>query len=165
MNKLKLNKSIWTGILVAIFSIIYFSGSFGLVQNNSRYSGLGAEFMPRIYSAILMACAIIQLFSGLRELKKSKDSMPHEQWKISADFTRTLIAFALIFVYILMMKWLGFPISSALFLFGLCNLMTPDYAKRNLLAYAVFSVVLSGLTFYLFRYVLYIALPVGAIFK
>ena len=73
-------------------------------------------------------------------------------------------AFILIFVYIAALKPVGFMLASAVFIFALCVLLTPDYAKRNYLGYAVFSVLLSAGTYFLFKNVLYIALPAGTVF-
>ena len=160
------NKPFITGLLFGALSLFYFSGSFGLRQVK-RYQGIGAEFMPRIYAAVLFICAAIQLVEGIRrQFVETEPSAVQEPSKAVDKQGRRNVAFAflLIFVYIAALKPVGFMLASAVFIFALCVLLTPDYAKRNYLGYAVFSVLLSAGTYFLFKNVLYIALPDGSVF-
>ena len=160
------NRPFITGLLFGALSLFYFSGSFGLRQVK-RYQGIGAEFMPRIYAAVLFICAAIQLVEGVRrQFIETDPSAVQEPAKPVDKRGRRNVAFAflLIFVYIAALKPVGFMLASAVFIFVLCVLLTPDYAKKNYIGYAVFSAILSVSTYFLFKNVLYIALPVGAVF-
>lgn len=160
------NRPFITGLLFGALSVFYFSGSFGLRQVK-RYKGIGAEFMPRIYAAVLFICAAIQLVEGIRRQFVETEPVAAQEAAKSVDKRgrrNVAFAFILIFVYIAALKPVGFMLASAVFIFALCVLLTPDYAKKNYLGYAVFSALLSVGTYFLFKNVLYIALPVGAVF-
>ena len=160
------NRPFITGLLFGALSLFYFSGSFGLRQVK-RYQGIGAEFMPRIYAAVLFICALIQLVEGIRQQFVEAEPVVAQEAPKSVDKRgrrNVAFAFILLFAYIAALKPAGFMLASAVFIFVLCVLLTPDYAKKNYVGYAVFSALLSVGTYFLFKNVLYIALPVGTVF-
>ena len=73
----------------------------------------------------------------------------------------TLLVFALMIVCVGIMKIVGFIISGMIMMLGMCILLTPHYQKRNYVAYVVFSAVISFLSYFLFKNVLYVSLPRG----
>ena len=159
----KKKQSIYTGIICLFFAVAYFIGSFN-IKATARYGIFGGSFMPRVYAAVIALCALVQLVSGLRMKVDASEAKGESGLKKSVP---ALLAFALLFVYILVMRTLGFILSSIVFLFCLCMLLLPkdERSKKTYIHLAIFSVVMPVATYLFFRKVVYMALPSGTIFK
>ncbi|MDF2890303.1 MAG: hypothetical protein K0R80_670 [Clostridia bacterium] len=149
-----------TGTSFALFAIAYLVGSL-FIRRNKAIS-IGAEFIPELYGSILLFLAVCLIYQGI---KAAKDFVPGEaEAGTKKDTKNVLLTFALIIAYVVLMQLMGFVFSSILFLVLMSMLLTPTDTKRNYLALVIYSVVLSVGTYYLFRNVMYIPLPVGIIF-
>lgn len=175
MNSIKRwNKSIWTGIVFGSVSVAYLVGSFGIKTATKRFGVFDASFMPKIYGIVLLLCAAVQLYSGIMQYRRATD---HEETPIFSETekkqrrlnTRNVcIGFALIFLYILLMKTLGFILSSVLFLFCLCHLLIPQGIKKDKkvhLTVIAISVLTPILSYLFFKNIVFMALPKGMLFK
>ncbi|MGN1163728.1 MAG: hypothetical protein ACI4S4_02860, partial [Candidatus Ornithospirochaeta sp.] len=82
--------------------------SFGL-DTRSRYKGIGGEFMPRVYAAVLCFCAVVQLVSGVKEYieemkKASEEEKAEEKKKLDSSIKNVAICFVIIIAYFGLMK-------------------------------------------------------------
>lgn len=157
------NKSLSIGVIFGLLGIGYLAGSFFIKK--TRLEGVvGAEFVPRVYVAILFICVAVQLYQGIRQYiadcAKDEESKP-VNW---TGLRNVLIAFVCIFVYVSMLETLGFLLCSTVLLYVLCMLMTPGYKKPNHVGYGVLAVVLPLVAFFLFKYLMYMPLPIGTVF-
>jgi hypothetical protein len=160
---LKERKELFIGIGMVLFGVAYYLGSLKIkVMGNVA---IAADFLPQIYAYIVIILGIIQiLINNPKKLftSKTKDNVQKESKEVEEiDTKNTLFAFLIIFTYVIIMKPVGFIISSIFFLFGMSVVLTPAYKKKNYIGYLIFSIILSFLAYYLFRKLMYLALPIG----
>lgn len=166
MNKIfnKATKELWIGVGIGLLGVAYLAGT--LLIKKSNVVSVGAEFMPRIYGILMLIVAVCQLVSGYRTYKKCRD-VPDEPVseeyavKKKASSYSTILVFILMIVCIGVMNTIGFILSGSVMMFGMCVLLTPHYQKRNYIAYVLFSVAISFISYFLFKNILYISLPSG----
>ncbi len=149
-----------TGSVIGLFAVAYLVGT--LFIRKSRAVSIGAEFIPRIYGVVLLLLAVCLIYQGI----KSAKSFASEQASAEGnkDTKNVLLTFALIIIYVALMQPLGFILSSILFLILMSLVLTPTNTKPNFIALVIYSVLLSGGTYYLFHNLMFIPLPVGIIF-
>lgn len=166
MNKIfnKATKELWIGAGIGLVGAGYLIGT--LFIKKSDVVSVGAEFMPRIYGILMLIVAVCQCYSGYRTYRRLKD-VPAEPVtgeaaaKKKVSVHSTLLVFLLMIVCIGLMNTVGFIISGIGMMFGMCILLTPYYQKRNYIAYLIFSVAISFISYFLFKNVLYVSLPSG----
>lgn len=157
---IKKYKGLATGIVTALFAIVYLIGSFSI--RHSKIVSIGAEFMPKIYAFILLVLAMCLIYQGIKEAKHFNVS--EENTEEHEDTKNVLLTFVLIIVYVASMELLGYMLSSALLLFLMNLLLTPVNTKRNYKMAIIYSVVLSVGTYFLFHNLMFMPLPFGIIF-
>ena len=133
--------------IIGIFSLLI------LVTSLSQYGGVssyGAGYMPTILSSFLLAFTALDAIIHLRQRQ--------EKLKFSAAEIRSLLLVIVsIGLFTVLVSYLGFLICAALLLFSLMSLRNP----KTMLMNAVYSVLASGLIYYVFGHVLMVALPEG----
>ena len=160
-------REIWIAIAVGMIAATYLLGT--RVIQRSGVVGIGAEFMPTLYGTLLLIISVCQIISGVVQYRKSRAAHGRVSDKAAASGGKRsakpiITVFILIAVCVAMMKYAGFVISGSIMTFGMCVLLTPYYVKKNYAAYTVFSTALAIATYFLFKRVLYVSLPVGAWF-
>ncbi|MGE5631035.1 MAG: tripartite tricarboxylate transporter TctB family protein [Caulobacteraceae bacterium] len=149
-----------SGVIVALFAVAYLIGS--LFIRRSKVVSIGAEFIPEIYGFVLLFLAVCLIYQGIRDAKLFTPENAGTEAK--KDTKNVFLTFVLIIAYVAVMEFLGFTLSSILFLILMNILLTPVNTKRNYIAIAVYSVALSVGTYFLFHNLMYIPLPIGIIF-
>lgn len=173
-------REVWIGIIMLMVAVVYIIGCSFIKRSN--IVAVGAEFMPLIYGWMFFFLSVCQIISGVRnylvikaqekaeeaeEASSEGSEKDNPSVKENLFFKKTLpilITFALIIFCVAIMKTAGFIISGSILMFGMCILLTPNYAKKRYVVFAVFSIVTSLLAFFLFKNVLYVSLPSGIIF-
>lgn len=123
----------------------------------SLMGGLGSDFMPKVLAMAVLA--VIQIITGLRKMKMEytldqlKEEFKPEYWRVLV----TILAFT---VYVVVLSSVGFMISSVVYLIVQMTVLAPK-EKRNYLLFAVISVAVSVVVYYLFRNGLNVLLPAG----
>lgn len=133
--------------LIAIFSLLI------LITSLSQYGGVseyGAGFMPTILSALLLAFTLLDGVIHLRQ-------QPVKQKFSSKEISALLLIVITIGLFTYLISYLGFLVCAALMLFVLISLRNP----KKLIVNAVFSLVSSGIIYYVFGHLLMVALPNG----
>lgn len=158
------NKSLSVGVIFGILGVFYYMGSFGIKKTRLE-NVVGAEFVPRIYAVILFLCVAVELYRGIRQYLEDRANDPDVKPISWVGLKNVGIAFGCIFLYVFCLETLGFLLCSTLLLFVLCCLMTPGYKKANYKYYAILSVVLPLVAMGIFKYLMYMPLPMGTIFE
>lgn len=118
--------------------------------------GQGGDFMPKLCSSIWLLVSGLLLIFSLRA--------PDEKEKTdTSGIGGFLITAALLFVYILLLKPVGFVITSAVYMFAQMMLFVPkEYrSKKNYIMFAVISITLPIGVNALFANVFSLILPTG----
>ena len=153
-------KEMWIGIGMGIFALIYLFAANGIERKD--IISVGAEFMPFVYGTLLLIVSVIQAITGYRKFAAATADGKQDQGQTKKKTWPVVVAvFALMIITTLMMKPVGFVISGSILTFGMCILLTPNYIKRNYVAFAIFSIVLTVIAYYIFKNMLYVSLPSG----
>lgn len=141
------------GTVFFIFAAVYFVMALQIPEFNDGF--VSSDAMPKIYGIILMVLSAIQIFAALRLPKTKEDE--------KAGFVlipEVVITFAFLILYVLLLKPLGFVISTIIFLLGMITLFTPK-EKRSVIRIILISVIFSVVVYWLFAKVLTLSLPQG----
>ncbi|PJG84423.1 tripartite tricarboxylate transporter TctB family protein [Conservatibacter flavescens] len=158
MKKYLSDKNFMAGFIFLFISLFYLANAF-LIETKGLVS-VEADFMPKIYGTLLLISSSVLLISSYLKLRTKKENVE----KAATDWKRIFAVLGLIFVYVLSMEYLGFILVSIPFLFCLSLLLTPDYVKKVYWIYAVFSVILPVIAYFLFSYYLSLTMPSGIFF-
>lgn len=117
--------------------------------------GKGGDFMPKLCSGIWVIIAVLMLAMGLME----RDDGEKHRFN-GKGFFATLF---LLFIYILLLKPVGFVITSILYMFIQMYLFVPKtlVTKKRLMLFGVISVILPIAVNLLFVNVFSLILPTG----
>lgn len=138
-----------TGGILLLLSAIGFlmAGQFG---NGQAY---GPDFFPKLILTLLAISAALLIVGGALRLKKEK-SVPHIQFDRSA-VGRIVLFIALLITYILLFFWVGFIISTILFLLAAQWI----FGLRKVVLLAGVAVILPILLYFIFTMAFKIPLP------
>ncbi len=118
--------------------------------------GQGGDFMPKLCSSIWFVIALLLFVFGLR----TRDA---EKGKASVSIKGFLATLVLLFLYVLLLKPIGFVITSIVYMFAQMLLFVPSElrSKKNYIIFAIVSVVLPIIVNMLFVNVFSLILPTG----
>lgn len=148
--------------LIGLGLVIYVRGG-NLPSLNEAYFNAGS--FPRLIAGLLILLSIILIFSKVNELRKRKpvkDKVSNKE-KIIAfyrEYRLVILTTTLFFVYIFLMQFLGFVVSTILFIIGAAILI--GYRKRKeVLTISTIAVILTLTIYFFFENVLYVRFPSG----
>ena len=151
---MKFKKDHLIGLLLVVFGITALILSMQIrVKGNS--TDPGSRLFPVMASILLIACGAGVLLSA----GKSKDKvflLPQGWKKLGA-------AFGVMIGYTLALKYLGFVISTPVFLYFIVTMLAGE-EKVVVWKKILYSVVVTGLTWYIFQKILSMNLPSGILF-
>jgi hypothetical protein len=137
--------------LVSLYALItsirmpYF-GDAGALSSPGLTPGLIAAFML-VLSTVLM-------------LRARRFRLPFTMTAPSIETRRVLIVFGLVFLYVLLMPWIGYAVATFLMLFAFQTLFTARRDLRFLLIWAGgLSLFLTAALYYVFGHIFLIPLP------
>ena len=118
------------------------------------------RIMPTILGILLAILSVILIVQAVRKLKTHVEGEVKKADK--ADTIAVVMTFAIIILYIILLPYLGFILSTMIYLFvQMLVLAPPD--KRNYVLFAIVAVVFTLLVFFAFRMGLSQPLPRGPI--
>lgn len=120
----------------------------------------GARVFPTLLSILLIILSVCMILQSIRRLKA--DDTEETQKMSKVDLFSILLTFAAMVVYIIILPYLGFMISTVIFLFAQITILAPK-EKRNYLLFAIVAVVFTIIAFVAFRIGLSQLLPRGPI--
>ena len=177
-RKVKCFPNAIAGGLLLLASLLFYSQLGEIKRLSSLSDSVGPRFFPQLILIVLMALSLMILIPdiprGRKRLKELGDEPVQEQSRQESaglvrrlmnavenkPTVRTWISILGIFLFILLMKPLGFAISGAIYLFLQFTLLAPR-EKRKIWLYAILAIVISFGAYWVFRYAIQISLPAG----
>lgn len=164
-------KDILSGSVVAVLDGIYLYLCGGIEPFRGKgTTPLTNQFIPYFWGSALMLLSVLLILRGVRQVRKQgKKSAEGPREKRSAaavcmgwisDNREVIASFACLFLYILLLKKIGFVIMTALFLTVETLILTPR-EKRNYLLSVLLGIGMSAALYFIFGKTLHILLPVG----
>lgn len=148
------------GILFLILSIIIFFQSGSLPE--SSYEPLGPSGFPQI---IVMAMGILSIFLIIKNIKIIDfNKVTFDLKRIYKEYKLILITLVSFFLYIVLMRLIGFRISTFLFVFTTQILLGPRENKKYFLI-GIIAIVISLGSYYFFQNYLGVIFPTGIFFE
>ena len=141
-------------LVVLIMGVALFISAQGIETGAAMAQG--GDFMPKLCAGIWVALGILLFLFGLRE-------KPEEGGKSQVSIKGFAATMVLLFVYILLLKPVGFVITSIVYLFLQMCLFVPaeKRTKKSYILFAVISVVVPFAVNWLFVNVFALILPAG----
>jgi putative tricarboxylic transport membrane protein len=148
---LKLSRDGWTGLAVLAASLVLFGLTLALKTN--PLVPIGPGFYPRIVLGLtaVLAAALVA-FSLLR-----KDAQP----PAAANYRLVLTVFAIFFLYVGALPFLGFRLATLLFVAALQSSLEPPRGAKGWVVVAVTALVTTVASYVLFERYLQVLLPRG----
>lgn len=167
-------KDIATGVTLMVFSIAYLVLTSGIrVFKGDGSTPITARTMPRIWAVVMLACSCILLVRSLLRMKKAvgeeENGAKTSTFKADAlEWLRHNYAvvgtFAVLILYSLLMRRLGYVLDTVLYLLIQIPLLTPKEKRKNPLTWVItliLAVLVPLLTDYLFVKWFAVRLPRG----
>lgn len=136
-------------MLVGIFIYLQAMNIKPLMKNE-----LGSGYFPKVVAGTMIVLSILNIFLNLRKTHIEDEN------KTKSDLFGGLSTIALIGIYSLLYQKVGFLIGTSLYLFLQILILAPK-EKRNIMLFAIISVVFSVFVYYLFTRIINMPLPKG----
>ncbi len=162
MKKINQHIDIVAGIFWFIAAVIGYVLSMGIVQRASTEGSVGPAFFPKLTCLLIMAVCAIIIIMGVNSVKRGvaeTGCFPEEK----RDLITVAATIVLCIIYSASLVQLGFILSSILFLVIVISLFDLDW-KKHLVRTVLISILVSIITYLIFRYVFSLMLPAGRIF-
>lgn len=117
---------------------------------------IGPSFYPRIVLIVTAALSAALLATDLRRRRPS-DAPPAAR----VAYRLVLLTFLIFTVYVFVLPWLGYRVSTLLFVATLQATLDPPRSWRDWALVAVMAVVSTIVTYYVFEHYLHVLLPRG----
>ena len=142
------------GIVTSLFSIVFFYITFTFTHTSAYgYENFANTFWPRIILGLLLIVSILKIVTGLLESKRQKNSETKK--RVNRFYLITMVV--LVFIYMFIINYMGFVISTLLFL--IIALYVLGMKNKIVLILAPLGITISVII--LFVGLLYIPFPKG----
>ena len=121
-----------------------------------------ARIMPILLGILLAILSVICIIQGIRQMKAPAKTEETGKKLERGDLMAVVFTFAVIIGYIIIMPYLGFILSTIIYLFLQMLILSPK-EKRNIPVFALVTVVFTAIVFVAFRIGLQQLLPRGII--
>lgn len=158
MKKYFFDKNFLSGFIFLFVSLFYLISSY-FIETKGIVS-VEADFMPKIYGFFLLLSSLVLMFTSYLKIRKSQNNIEEG----NSDWKRIFYVIFLIVIYIILMQFIGFILTSVPFLFFLSILLTPSYINKKYWVYLLFSVLLPLIAYFIFSYYLNLTMPSGIFF-
>lgn len=160
----KYKDAISGGVLILLGVGLYIA-SFGI--KSVALNLIKADFFPRLIAGLFVILGVILVLTGLSKAKQHQPAGEKELpfWKNDGTISM-LETLALIAVYVLLMKPVGFVITTFVYLVAQMYVLTPKEkrTKKNFALFVVISLIASFAIYLLFVKVFYLMLPAGILY-
>lgn len=157
-------RDVQAGIFLLFVSVIMFSATLSFKKLTT--SLVGPAFMPQVIAGLIALMSIAIIVQGVKSVKASRaeksstDAVVEEKPKEEVTYRPVILTFILMAVYVAVMPFVGFLITTAVYMF-IQMMILSDKPERKWLLFVVVSVVASATIYYVFRNVFYVMLPSG----
>ncbi len=128
----------------------------------SKVMEIGPDFMPTVIGVIAFILAAILTFLSVKNFKMHAAAIDPDSIE-NCDYKRVFGSIILVFAYVMMLKPIGFIITTLVYLLLQMLVLSPDdeRTKKDVIKLAVIDVIFTLIVFFLFRYGFKIVLPAG----
>jgi hypothetical protein len=155
----KLNRDAVIAVLLLILCGVLFWQTFNIRE--VPFSQVGSEVWPRIVLILLTVLSVIYLFKSLSDPRPASAPFNLQNWL--STYKNPLICFAMFFVFLLALPYLGMLLAGILFVF-ITQTLIGGASPRRLVTHAMVSVLAVGGMWMIFTYALRVILPAGELF-
>ncbi|MDO5352100.1 MAG: tripartite tricarboxylate transporter TctB family protein [Succinatimonas sp.] len=156
------------GIVLAIFSILYYMQACSVrIFPGMGKSIVNSQTMPKIWAICLFLLAVCLISRPFRKSYKDDCSSGKKSLSLIAtlkDNSLIIYTFGALFLYAIALEYVGFIISSAIYIFLQTLILMPKN-NRSFIKAAILGVVSGIAAFCIFVYWLDVLLPVGKLFE
>lgn len=131
----------------------------------STVTSLGPEFMPIVIGIVTLILAAILLITSIRGFKANLAAIEAGDEKDDSDYKRVLGSFIMVLAYVMILRPVGFIISTIVYLPIQMLILSPEEQRstKNSIKLTILAVIFTMVVFFLFRYGFKIMLPNGII--
>jgi len=163
----KLNKDLFASAFFIVFSIVMYIASNSIIK--LTVSKVGADFVPKLVAIGMLILSVFYLIQSIKKqirLKHEvdtnasveKENDTEEKKKISP--LSVLATVGLLVLYIVLLPYIGFLITTTVYLFFQMYLLAAK-TERKIPLFVVISIITSVFIYFIFKYVFYLMLPAG----
>jgi len=154
---LKKYADFYIGLFFLSFTLIYISQIPTI--RITRISLIDSAAYPKVMAALLLSLSVMQLFIALKKLKQGAQVQADQTKR---EYRGVVLTLLLVMAYVMVVEPLGFPISSAIYIFlHILVMCPPDKVRPGL--FALIAVATPGFIYAVFRYGLNLMLPLGVL--
>ncbi len=154
-------KDLILGTALLVFGIAYTIMAHNLKTRPKLVpSYANSKIVPTLLGILLIILSCALIWQGIRKLNHSDERAVQKMSKV--DLLSVILTFAIMVLYIIILPYLGFILSTIIYLFAQITILSPT-EKRNLLLFAIIAVVFTAIAFVAFRIGLTQLLPRGPI--
>jgi putative tricarboxylic transport membrane protein len=149
-----------------VTGLVCLAGSLGLLAATWGLPGpsllvpVGPGFYPRIILGITVALSAVLLVADFASRRRRRQPAPPAA-AAPANHALVLSTFAVFGVYVGALPWIGFRVSTFVFVAALYALLDPPRDWKRWLLAGLFALILAAVTYYLFERYLLVLLPRG----
>jgi len=167
MSKNETKANIITGLVLLIIGIGMIVGARDFERIVAMDVGPG--FFPTIIGSLMAALSAIFIIINTKKMlsagySNAEKAHSTEKFTLTADTKRVLVTIALLAGYIALIPFLGFMISSGIYLIISMCLLAEKLTWQKVILYAIMSIVTAASLNLLFTRVFWIMLPRGTLF-
>lgn len=161
---MKINKNVMAGVILFVFSLCYII----LTTQVRVFSGPGAAVLtsrsiPYAWGYLLMALSIVLIVREIIKLKKNHEADDTEiAFERKCNIKSIILTLLLLVLTIACLKYVGFLLSSAFFIFTETMVLSKK-GERNIAVAVINAIVVSIVIDYVFSVLLGVMLPKGII--
>ncbi|WP_226527031.1 tripartite tricarboxylate transporter TctB family protein [Metabacillus niabensis] len=163
----RLNKDIFASAFLILFSIVMYMASNSIIK--LTVSKVGADFVPKLVAIGMLILSVFYLISSVKQQIKSKseaaskiipnkENNTEEKKKIRP--LSVLLTVGLLVLYIALLPYIGFLITTTVYLFFQMYVLAAKTERRIVLFIGI-SIATSIFIYFIFKYVFYLMLPTG----
>jgi len=153
-------------LLIIILSVLLLINTFSFPEN---LGDVGPAFFPRMLLVVLLILSVVLLINSFLKMEKQKnqdqDKDKDKKEQMIAMSLKVAFLFSLIVLYSIGMIYLGYLLSTLLFLvvavsFMIGNIKIKTFIQKTLPT----SLIITFVTYIVFKMMIHIPLPVGTLF-
>lgn len=149
----------FTGLAVLAASLFLFWGTLGLERH--PMVPVGPAFYPRIVLGVCIVFALALVVADLVARRRAGAGAVPAAGAAKANYRLVAAAFAVFTAYVAALPYLGFRLSTLIFLLAMPAVLEAPRDRRRWVVIAVLAVVATAVSYFVFERYLHVLLPRG----
>lgn len=161
---MRLSRDSAAGLICLALSLFLLYLTRGLPQ--SALVPIGPDFYPRIVLGITVFLSVLVIVIDVLSARRSGDTgetVPAPQAAAPKNYRLVILTFAVFALYVALLSWLGYRVSTFLFVAALQPLLERPKSLRGWIIVLIIAATVSLLTFFVFEEYLQVLLPRGTL--